>query len=25
VLCRWPADEGEPSACGTLQATFKAG
>ena len=22
VLCRWPADEGEPEACGLLQATF---
>lgn len=25
VLCRWAADEGEPPACRTLQATFKAG
>jgi hypothetical protein len=24
VLCRWPADEGEPGACGLLQASFKA-
>ena len=22
VLCRWPADEGEPQACGLLQRTF---
>ena len=22
VLCRWPADEGEPAACGLLQKTF---
>jgi hypothetical protein len=25
VLCRWPADEGDPGACGQLQASFKAG
>jgi hypothetical protein len=23
VLCRWPADEGEPAACGQLVATFE--
>jgi hypothetical protein len=23
VLCRWPADQGEPSACGLLQSTFR--
>ncbi len=22
VLCRWPADEGEPGACGLLQSSF---
>jgi hypothetical protein len=22
VLCRWPADEGEPDACGLLQSSF---
>jgi hypothetical protein len=22
VLCRWPADQGEPDACGLLQSTF---
>jgi len=22
VLCRWPADEGEPAACGLLQSSF---
>jgi hypothetical protein len=22
VLCRWPADKGEPDACGLLQTTF---
>ena len=25
VLCRWPADEGDPGACAQLQASFKAG
>jgi hypothetical protein len=24
VLCRWPADEGEPDACGLLQTSFSA-
>jgi hypothetical protein len=24
VICRWPADEGEPAACGLLQSSFKA-
>jgi hypothetical protein len=24
VLCRWPADEGEPAACGLLQSSFAA-
>jgi len=24
VLCRWPADEGEPAGCGLLKASFRA-
>jgi hypothetical protein len=24
VLCRWPAADGEPDACGLLQSTFRA-